>query len=219
MSRGPIDISIDEWAIGQKTLLADIKLQLSDDSPIAIVGKSGIGKSQLLRAIYHRFHTSQKIGFVFQEHCLLPWLTVQENISLVSDDQSFRDELLERFDLQDYANFYPNELSGGMNQKVSLARALISKPDLLLLDEPFSALDYLQRHSISRYVKEQLSLNQQASLLVTHDIQEAIELCRRVYILKGAPASIAKSYEIEENLTQLERLDLKESVLRDIEYE
>lgn len=219
MSRGPIDISIDEWAIGQKTLLADIKLQLSDDFPIAIVGKSGIGKSQLLRAIYHSFHTSQKIGFVFQEHCLLPWLTVQENISLVSDDQSFRDELLERFDLQDYANFYPNELSGGMNQKVSLARALISKPDLLLLDEPFSALDYLQRHSISRYVKEQLSLNQQASLLVTHDIQEAIELCRRVYILKGSPASIAKSYEIEENLTQLERLDLKESVLRDIEYE
>ncbi|MEN9808753.1 MAG: hypothetical protein RLZZ488_320 [Pseudomonadota bacterium] len=190
-------------SFSSRRVIEDFSLSVNAGDRIAFLGPSGCGKSTLLNLLSGllkpthgnvvRKVTSDKISFVFQDPSLFPWKTVRENIALVdvlanasSTDavvlRSNIDAQLEQVGLLESADAYPDELSGGMRMRVALARALINKPQLLLLDEPFAALDDMTRE---RLQDDLLKLQQNSStafILVTHNIEEALYLCRRVFV-------------------------------------
>lgn len=178
---------------------------------VAVVGGSGCGKSTLLRGIagldtptkgrvfidgeqVHAPHP--KIGIVFQEARLLPWLTVAENVGFGLDDRSRRerDELvktaLARVGLSDKAKVWPRELSGGQAQRVAIARALVPRPAVLLLDEPFSALDAFTRIDLQDHLLDLWADSRPTLILVTHDVDEAIVLADRILVMRPRPGRI-----------------------------
>ena len=168
--------------------LRDVSLRLAPGERIAVMGPSGCGKTSLLRVIAGLQspdsgtveRTAQRLSFVFQEPRLLPWLTAAENVRLVLPDAHHGDDSaawLSRFGLSDAADKLPAELSGGMQQLVSLARALVCAPDLLLLDEPFKALDAAAKQNAITAVSGGTDA---AIILVTHDAREAEALGCRV---------------------------------------
>ncbi len=173
---------------GDLRVLRDVSLRLDPGERIAVMGPSGCGKTSLLRVIAGLQspdsgtveRTAQRLSFVFQEPRLLPWLTAEENVRLVLPD-AHQDEdaaaWLSRFGLSDAAGKLPAELSGGMQQLVSLARALVCTPDLLLLDEPFKALDAAAKQNAIATVSDGTDA---AIILVTHDACEAEALGCRV---------------------------------------
>ncbi len=188
---------------------------------VAIVGGSGCGKSTLLRAISGLDTPTQgtivldgetirspneKIGVIFQEPRLLPWLTVADNVGFGLADRpaSERRErvaaALERVGLTEKANVWPRELSGGQAQRVSIARALIMRPEVLLLDEPFSALDAFTRIDLQDHLLDLWADTKPTLVLVTHDVDEAIVLADRVIVMKPRPGRIQ-----EEVITDLPR--------------
>ena len=172
---------------GRLRVLRNVSLRLDPGERIAVMGPSGCGKTSLLRVISGLQspdsgtveRTARRLSFVFQEPRLLPWLTAEENVSLVLPDAHHGEDArvwLSRFDLSDAADKLPEELSGGMRQLVSLARALVCAPDLLLLDEPFKALDAAAKSSAITAVSDGTDA---AIILVTHDAREAEALgCR-----------------------------------------
>lgn len=173
---------------GDLRVLRDVSLRLAPGERIAVMGPSGCGKTSLLRVIAGLQspdsgtveRTAQRLSFVFQEPRLLPWLTAAENVRLVLPDAHHGDDSaawLSRFGLSDSADKLPAELSGGMQQLVSLARALVCAPDLLLLDEPFKALDAAAKQNAITAVSAGADA---AIILVTHDIHEAEALGCRV---------------------------------------
>lgn len=172
---------------GDLRVLRDVSLRLDPGERIAVMGPSGCGKTSLLRVIAGLQipdsgtveRTARRLSFVFQEPRLLPWLTAEENVRLVLPD-AHQDEdaaWLSRFGLSDAAGKLPAELSGGMQQLVSLARALVCTPDLLLLDEPFKALDAAAKQNAIAAVSDGTDA---AIILVTHDACEAEALGCRV---------------------------------------
>jgi sulfonate transport system ATP-binding protein len=188
---------------------------------VAIVGGSGCGKSTLLRAISGLDTPSQgmvvldgetikspneKIGVIFQEPRLLPWLSVADNVGFGLADRpaSERRErvaaALERVGLTDKANVWPRELSGGQAQRVSIARALIMRPEVLLLDEPFSALDAFTRIDLQDHLLDLWADTRPTLVLVTHDVDEAIVLADRVVVMRPRPGRIQ-----EEVITDMPR--------------
>jgi sulfonate transport system ATP-binding protein len=197
--------------------LENINLDIEEGSFISIIGGSGCGKSTLLRIIgglETRYDgdvlvdgkkvdkPSREKGFIFQDHRLLPWLTVKENIkfSLPKEEQN-NDKLikenLEIVGLSDFENAYPKQLSGGMAQRVAIARALANKPRILLLDEPFGALDAitkmnLQEEMLKIWKKEGITM-----IIVTHDIDEAIYLGSRVVVMSPRPGRIKKIQTVD----------------------
>lgn len=173
---------------GDLRVLRDVSLRLAPGERIAVMGPSGCGKTSLLRVIAGLQspdsgtveRTAQRLSFVFQEPRLLPWLTAAENVRLVLPDAHHGDDSaawLSRFGLSDAADKLPAELSGGMQQLVSLARALVCAPDLLLLDEPFKALDAAAKQKAITAVSGGTDA---AIILVTHDAREAEALGCRV---------------------------------------
>ena len=173
---------------GDLRVLRDVSLRLAPGKRIAVMGPSGCGKTSLLRVIAGLQspdsgtveRTAQRLSFVFQEPRLLPWLTAEENVRLVLPDAHHGEDSavwLSRFGLSDAADKLPAELSGGMQQLVSLARALVCAPDLLLLDEPFKALDAAAKQNAITAVSGGTDA---AIILVTHDIHEAEALGCRV---------------------------------------
>ena len=173
---------------GDLRVLRDMCLRLDPGKRIAVMGPSGCGKTSLLRVIAGLQspdsgtveRTAQRLSFVFQEPRLLPWLTAEENVRLVLHDAHHGDDSavwLSRFGLSDAADKLPAELSGGMQQLVSLARALVCAPDLLLLDEPFKALDAAAKQNAITAVSGGTDA---AIILVTHDAREAEALGCRV---------------------------------------
>lgn len=172
---------------GDLRVLRDVCLRLDPGKRIAVMGPSGCGKTSLLRVVAGLQspdsgtveRTAQRLSFVFQEPRLLPWLTAAENVRLVLPDAHHGDDSawLSRFGLSDAADKLPAELSGGMQQLVSLARALVCAPDLLLLDEPFKALDAAAKQNTITAVSAGADA---AIILVTHDIHEAEALGCRV---------------------------------------
>ncbi len=194
-------------AQGIKTPIKDLSLEIRENELTTVIGKSGCGKTTLLKLLSGieipdsgtiRFYDKNgktiedpKVSYVFQEPRLLPWKTVGENLELPireKDSQTRKQLIKEALDLvclDSVEDLYPSELSGGMAQRVGLARGVISKPDILLLDEPFSALDFLTRTKLqsdfSRLQKE-LSMTM---LMITHDINEAVFLGNRVLYLNG----------------------------------
>ena len=197
--------------------LEDIGLEIKEGSFTSIIGGSGCGKSTMLRIIGgldteytgEVFVNGSKVtapsrekGFVFQDHRLLPWLTVKENIRFsLPKEQKKNDalikEYLELVGLSDFENSLPKQLSGGMAQRVAIARALANKPKILLLDEPFGALDAitkvnLQEELLKIWQKEKITM-----VIVTHDIDEAVYLGENVVVMTPRPGRIKHIYETD----------------------
>ena len=193
-------------------VLDNINLDIYEGDFISIVGSSGCGKSTLLNIIaglinesngeinYH-YDNLKETGYMMQDAALFPWLTIKKNATFACDiknkDSSYALNLLKKYGLDDFQNKYPNNISGGMKQRVSLIRTVSSKPKLLLLDEPFSALDYQSRLNISLDVHNLVKENNITTILITHDISEAISLSSKVIVLSKRPATIKNIYNIE----------------------
>jgi ABC-type nitrate/sulfonate/bicarbonate transport system ATPase subunit len=183
-------------------VLQDLSLCILPGEFVAVVGPSGCGKTTLLNLLAGdmaptkgRVEVKGMARRVFQQDGLFPWRTVAQNIALglgrdVSPGEHTREigEMLELIGLEVFANHYPHQLSGGMRQRVELARALSGESDILLMDEPFSALDYLTRLRLRRELARLLAEKPRTVVLVTHDIEEAAQLADRIVVLSERPA-------------------------------
>ncbi|MBX4204759.1 MAG: ABC transporter ATP-binding protein [Candidatus Doudnabacteria bacterium] len=192
--------------------LENIDLSITEGEFFVIVGPSGSGKSTILRALSGldtdfegQVYTLPSInpsdlGFVFQQFALLPWLTVYENIELGligrNIPEAERKEVvrreLEQFGLQKFSESFPHELSGGMRQRVGIARAMATDPKILFLDEPFSELDYFSAETLRRELLEIWHKRKLTIIMVSHIIQEALELSDRIAVLSGRPGHVLK---------------------------
>ncbi len=207
---------------GETVALEDVDLAVGDGEFVAVVGPSGCGKSTLLRVLSGlegRFEGdaavdgvdvreggSDAVGMVFQEPRLLGWTDVRENVALGlpadvdRDDPDTRDrvdELIETVGLDGFAESRPGELSGGMAQRVALARGLAYEPEVLLLDEPFSALDRLTKHEQQDHLLDVWAERGTTVALVTHDVEEAAYLADRVVVLGGQPGTIEAVVDVD----------------------
>ncbi|TCK90629.1 NitT/TauT family transport system ATP-binding protein [Natranaerovirga hydrolytica] len=204
---------------GETQALNNLNFGINKGEFVSIVGPSGCGKSTLLSIIAGLltpskgkvfinntpiYKTSNDVGYMLQKDHLFSWRTVLENITLgleiqkkcSQDNLDYIHSLLELYDLGDFKSHYPAQLSGGMRQRVALIRTLALKPELLLLDEPFSALDYQTRLSVSDDIGKIIAKENKTAILVTHDIAEAISMGHRVIILTKRPAVIKKIIDI-----------------------
>lgn len=206
--------------MGETIVLKDISFEVSPGEFIAIVGPSGCGKSTLLSIIagliipdqgnvlfksaHHNFKLPG-IGYMFQKDNLFEWKTIYKNIILGleinhicnEDNLSFVNGLIDQYGLRDFVNKRPSELSGGMRQRAALIRTLALKPEILLLDEPFSALDYQNRMLVSKDICDIIKRSNKTMILVTHDLQEAITLADKIIILSQRPSHIKKIVNID----------------------
>ena len=192
----------------------DISLDIYDDEFIAIVGPSGCGKSTLLNIIGKIdnkssgeviFNNDIKVGYMLQDDCLLPWLNILDNCLLglkinnliTTDNVNYVKKLINTYGLKEFMYNYPSSLSGGMRQRVALIRTLSLKPDVLLLDEPFSALDYQTRLKVADDVYRIIKENKKTVIMITHDISEACSVADRVVVLTGRPSRVKKIFNIK----------------------
>lgn len=202
---------------GEITVLSDINMDVEKGHIVSVIGGSGCGKSTMLRMIRGLDTTyegsllvdhkkvqepSREIGFIFQDHRLLPWLNVKENIrfSLKKEQKQDEDYIQKYIDLVGLHGFekaLPKELSGGMAQRVAIARALANKPKLLLLDEPFGALDAITRINLQDQLLDIWEKEPITMLLVTHDIDEAIYLGNKVVVMTPRPGRIRNIRKID----------------------
>ena len=191
---------------GETPALKNLSFTLNKGEFISIVGPSGCGKSTLLSIITGLLKPEQgtvvlhgkNVGYMLQKDHLFEWRTVYDNVVLgleiqhtfTPDKQKMAYDLLEKYGLKDFANSKPSELSGGMRQRVALVRTLILEPDLLLLDEPFSALDYQTRLEVADDIGQIIKREKKTAILVTHDLAEAVSMGNRVIVLTARPGSI-----------------------------
>lgn len=210
----------------------DISFSVSDGEFLCIVGPSGCGKSTILSAIAGLLEPSNgkvyldneeisnqklfsKIGYMLQKDYLFEWRNILKNVTLGLEIHGMLNKeslievenMLNKYGLSGFKNYYPHQLSGGMRQRVALIRTLAINPKLLLLDEPFSALDYQTRLAVSDEIYCIIKKEGKTAIMVTHDIAEAISLSDRVIILTKRPARIKKIYSI--NLSIKDRTPLK----------
>ena len=196
-------------------VLKNINIKIKSKEFLCIVGPSGCGKTTLMNIIgglinseeqkfnkkQHDFKHNGDFGYVFQTSRLLPWLTVKENIELVCEDNEEYIEriesLLTEFDLREFKNYYPKSISGGMRRKVSLARALIKKPQILLMDEPFVSLDQPTAESLYSVLINYWKKNPITIILITHNLKEAILLGNRIIFFSKRPASVVYDHKIK----------------------
>jgi NitT/TauT family transport system ATP-binding protein len=215
------DVSLTYYTPERETLaLSNISLDIEQGDFVAIVGSSGCGKSTLLSLVSGLITPSSgqisvsgarvaapspKVGYMFQKDTLLEWRTVLEN-ALIGAELLGHDmkkakararDLLQRYGLGEFLDAYPTQLSGGMRQRAALARTLTSDPDLLLLDEPFSALDYQTRLALTDEIAAILSQEGKTVILVTHDIGEAISMAKRVIVMSRRPGRIKSEHRID----------------------
>lgn len=221
---------------GETSALTDISFSLKEGEFVSIVGPSGCGKSTLLSLIsgliepekglikingkYLRESTTN-VGYMLQHDELFEWRTIYNNVLLGLEVQHMltartkekAHELLNTYGLKKFENSRPSELSGGMRQRAALVRTLVLEPDLLLLDEPFSALDYQTRLNVGDDIGQILRREKKSAVLVTHDLSEAISLADRVIILTKRPATIKQTipliFDLEED-TPLNRRNAPE---------
>ena len=199
-----IELNAVSCAFDGLEVLRDFSLQVAQGEFVALVGPSGCGKTTLLDIISgHRaaesgsVAASGRLRTIYQKDGLFPWLTARQNILLGLRETEPRaererqlDELLALIKLEEFADYYPRQLSGGMKQRVELARALAGDSDILLMDEPFSSLDYQTRLRMRRELVRLLAQRPRTVVLVTHDLEEAAQLADRIFVLTERPARI-----------------------------
>jgi NitT/TauT family transport system ATP-binding protein len=191
-------------------VLAGVSFRIYPGEAVAVIGKTGVGKSTLLDAIAGI--TDQvagsvtirgAIGYVLQKDMLLPWRTVLRNISLPQELRGKcmptvqMTKIMDELGLAACASRYPSELSGGIQQKVSIARVLVQNPTLMLLDEPFSAMDLTVRTRLIPFLRTWIQQRSAAVLLVTHSIDEALAMADRIIVLNGTPARVADTFLVD----------------------
>ena len=199
---------------GEVKAIDNITMDVYDQEFICIVGSSGCGKSTLLNILADLDIPSSgtikkdkdlKIGYMLQDDALFPWLNILDNAllglnitnSLTEKNINYVKKLLKTYGLEDFIYKYPDQLSGGMKKRVALIRTLATKPDILLLDEPFSALDYQSRLAVSDDVYKIIKNEQKTAIMITHDIAEAISLADRIIVLSKRPSRVKNVYAIE----------------------
>lgn len=190
---------------------------------LVIVGPSGCGKSTLLDLIAGQIHpqkgqitgVNDSIGYMLQKDHLFEWRTIEKNILLGLEIQKKKNRenlalanaLLKKYDLYDFRQKYPRELSGGMRQRAALIRTLVTSPELLLLDEPFSALDYQTRLQVADDIGRIIRSEKKTAILVTHDLSEAISMGDRILVLSVRPAKVVREIRLDfdPSLSSIER--------------
>lgn len=229
------DLSLGYERNGQtKTILQEVNFEVDNGTLTSILGPSGVGKSSLLRVIAgldkplsgnvalfgERINQPHPdVGFVFQSATLLPWLSVRNNVAFgldfkcrmplsKADIQKRVEEALEEVGLSHAIDAMPHELSGGMAQRVNLARALARQPKVILLDEPFSALDEVIRSQMQTLLHDIVRHHNAAAIMVTHDIDEALLVSDDVLLLGGTPAHIAGKWHLSDPFPRTDLLSL-----------
>jgi ABC-type nitrate/sulfonate/bicarbonate transport system ATPase subunit len=205
---------------GRVTALEEVSVEIPDGHFACLVGPSGCGKSTLLRIMGGLLRPGEGVvrvggrpverpgadrGMVFQSYTLFPWLKVRENVEFGPRLQGIprttrrqtSDALLREMGLQEFAGAYPKELSGGMQQRVAIARALANEPEVLLMDEPFGALDALTRASAQRFLTEVWERHRRTIAFVTHDIEEAVFLGDTIYVMSPRPGRIQEVVQVD----------------------
>src|SRR5215216_3124053 len=199
--------------------LGPLDLTIAAGEFVSLLGPSGCGKSTALRLVAGltqptagkvqvtaaASHGRRSIGFVFQEPTLMPWATVRDNVYLPlrlqrrsrADVAARIDETIASVGLAEFANVYPRELSGGMKMRVSLARALVTDPDILLMDEPFAALDEITRFRLNNDLLELWRRSRRTVVFVTHSVFESVYLSQRVVVMTPRPGRVAETFAIE----------------------
>lgn len=219
---------------GETQVLNDISFSIKPESFTAIVGPSGCGKSTILSLIaelqkptdgyitmFSPDFKKPRIGYMLQQDHLLPWRSVQKNLMLgleinhciTNEHLEYIDHLLNEYGLTEFRDKKPSELSGGMKQRIALIRTLALKPDILLLDEPFSALDYQTRLSVSTDVYEMIKKERKTAILVTHDIAEAISLADDILVLSKRPSTIKDEIPIAFERTGIHPINVRNTAL------
>ncbi|MCT1905422.1 ABC transporter ATP-binding protein [Oceanobacillus sojae] len=227
---------------GKIPILKNLNFSVADGEFVSIIGASGAGKSTIFRLIVGLEaltsgsiclnekavdNRSGKVGYMPQQDLLMPWRTVQQNAALPLElkkenhlDRKTVKNLLEAFGLKGYENKYPHELSGGMRQRVSFLRATLSGSNVLLLDEPFSALDAMTKLYMQEWLLEQWEQQQSTILFITHDISEALFLSDRIFVITETPITALKEIEVplerprrQQDLDKKEVTELKNNLL------
>jgi len=219
---------------GEIEALHDINFTINKGELVSIIGPSGCGKSTLLSivagleeknsgTIYIDGEKSDglspKIGYMLQKDSLLEWRTIFKNVIFgleirkinTPENRAYVEELLKKYHLYEFKDKYPSQLSGGMRQRVALIRTLAIKPKILLLDEAFSALDYQTRLMVTKDIFEILKNENVTTLMVTHDISEAISMSDRIVILTKRPATVKTIYDIDFEMENRNPLSARES--------
>ena len=206
----PFQVTAVSHRFGAVDVLREISLVIDRGEFVAVVGPSGCGKTTLLNLLsgYEQPSSGKverrgQVRMVYQMDGLFPWMTVAENIALglrhlpgANERRVQIGDMVRLIELQGFENHYPHQLSGGMRQRVELARALAGDSDILLMDEPFSSLDYLTRLRMRQELAHLLRERPRTVVLVTHDIEEAAQLADRVIVLTGRPGEIRRELSI-----------------------
>jgi NitT/TauT family transport system ATP-binding protein len=221
------NVSLRYHSVNGETLaVSDLCLCVQSGEFLSIVGPSGCGKSSILSMLAGLISPSQgnisvngEIGYMLQKDYLLEWRTIRNNALLGLEIQNkltpqnitYVEALLDQYGLGDFKDHYPYQLSGGMRQRVALIRTLAIRPDILLLDEPFSALDYQTRLSVSDEIGTIIRKEGKTAILVSHDISEAISLADRVVVLSGRPAQVKRIYDIHLTIDEYSPIKAREA--------
>ncbi len=199
---------------GETVAVDGLSFTVKEGEFVSVIGPSGCGKTTLLGLMSGllsptegkiTFSGGEKPGYMLQRDELFPWRTIRKNVllpleikkKLTKENAEYADSLFEKYGLADFKEQYPDRLSGGMRQRVALIRTLVFKPEVLLLDEPFSALDYQTRLSVCEDVYNIIRRENKTTVLVTHDISEAISVSDRILMLTPRPARVKKVYTLD----------------------
>lgn len=213
---------------GNLLVLDDITIEFPENETTCILGPSGCGKTTLLNIIAGIIDkdrgeivgfTENDMSFVFQEDRLIEWKSVKENINFVlkgkmdkAKIEIITDKYLKLVNLEEYKNYYPKRLSGGMRQRISILRAFAYPSKLLIMDEPFKSLDINNKQIVIEFFKELRRKEKRTCILVTHDIEEAVNLADRIVILSDKPSKVNKIIEnINEN-----RIEVRKEIEKEI---